>query len=171
MSSCKTLHESNSDQHNQIETRILDKRSLPPDLADWLAAKQALIASLTETAERVDARHARSCACRIVGNTISSLGGGLFVAGVTLAPLSSGLTLPALATGGCVLATVGNLASVSSVVYTECRSRRDLAKAQRLLGQFTYSTHALLSRRASIYWQVLFLRTYIFCVVHCIKNF
>lgn len=122
------------------------------DLNEWNKSKEELIIQLTESANLLDNRHHYLCYSRIAGNTVSSIGSGMLIAGLALAPVSAGASLPALAVAGGIIGFVGNSTSMTSVVYENIAERLDMRKTKELIDSFHHNTEAMLSREASVYW-------------------
>ena len=125
------------------------------NLKDWYKTKNELIKLLVQAADSIDQRHNNVCKSRIAGNTFSSIGAGMLIAGVSLAPLTVGTSLPLLAVAGGVIGCLGNATSIGGVIYEKVAQRKDLKKTKQIIEQFYHETEVLLSREASIYWNFL----------------
>ena len=125
------------------------------DLTEWYQIKEKLINQLIVSADLLDNRHVYVCCSRILGNTVSSAGSGMLIAGLALAPVTAGASLPLLAVVGGIVGCVGNVTSISSVIYEKVAERKDLEYTKILIDQFNANTEVLLSREASLYWNFL----------------
>lgn len=125
------------------------------NLKEWHETKNRLITQLTRSADILDKRHVSICISRIIGNTVSSVGGGMMFAGFALAPFSGGASLPLLAVAGGIIGCLGNTTSIGSIIYEKVKERKDLNVTKELIERFNSNTETLLSREASLYWNFL----------------
>jgi hypothetical protein len=125
------------------------------DMKEWYSIKNELIELLTKAADQLDKRHIEVCYIRIVGNTVSSVGGGMLIAGLVLAPLSAGTSLPLLAVTGGLIGCLGNTTSITGVIYEKVAERKELDITRKLIEKFNHNTETLLSREASLYWNFI----------------
>ena len=122
------------------------------EIKEWHRIKQELISCLEYSADLLDKRHVKVCLTRILGNSVSTVGSGMFVAGIALAPVTAGTSLPILAIIGSITGCMGNVTSLGGVIYERTQERKDLEVVQRNIEAFNFSTESLLSRQASLYW-------------------
>jgi len=125
------------------------------DLKQWHKIRDDLVQDLVAAANSLDQRHIHICVSRIFGNTVSSVGSGMLLAGLALAPLSGGTSLPLLAATGAVIGCLGNTTSIGSIIYEKIAAKKELKRTKELIDKFNVNTESMLSREASLYWSFL----------------
>jgi hypothetical protein len=126
---------------------------------EWNRTKEAVIIQLTDFADLIDKRHHYLCFSRITCNTVSTIGSGMLITGLALAPVTAGASLPIIAVMGGIIGFVGNSVGISCAIYENIAERLDLRKTKELIEEFNHTTEAMLSREASVYWNFMLLIT------------
>ncbi len=124
-------------------------------LKQWYKIRDELVNDLIYAANRLDQRHINICVLRILGNTASSVGSGMLLSGLALAPFSGGTSLPLLAATGAIIGCLGNTTSIGSIVFEKVAENKELKRTKKLIDRFNVNTEIMLSREASLYWSFL----------------